>query len=589
MENFGGYDGYNDKFKGTSSTSPMSRRAQNDISAFDPYTYTGYSSNINSFPDITFHGIVQSCSTPTNASVDSLTDISVGIGWTGNNPNFEVDIAQDATALGSGTVFVTSLDSLFTDTLTSVTDYRVYVREICGVGDTSGWLGPITFSTECPSAFTPDYSEEFDAYPTDCWSAFKGLISDSTTVESTTGYWYQDGFGNVSGSSSSAYINIYSNRNDWLISQSIDLGSGQNYQLEFDVVFTAYSHSGPAYPSNDDTLRVLISSDNGVTWSAQNVLDTWDNSTGFPNDSERKLYDLSSYSGVVKFAFYAKSDVSIGSADFNAYIDNFKVNTCTQYISVSDTACVSYTSPYTGNVYSQTGIYSDTVAHASCDSIYTLDITINSHTSASINVIECDTFVSVTGNAYTQTGVYYDTIPNMYSCDSVVQTTLSVLYVDLSADQSQNVYLSSNESDPAASYQWVNCSDSSPISGETSIDFTASALGDYACQISIGSCVQISECISVTSLDSSTSIGQYTKSDIKVYPNPNNGQFTLELSEKPQDKLHLSISNTLGQLIYSKELNSSNNAISLDGVDKGIYIMSLTSPTQSLKTRIVID
>ncbi|MAD50171.1 MAG: hypothetical protein CMC95_02560, partial [Flavobacteriales bacterium] len=44
-----------------------------------------------------------------------------------------------------------------------------------------------------------------------------------------------------------------------------------------------------------------------------------------------------------------------------------------------------------------------------------------------------------------------------------------------------------------------------------------------------------------------------------------------------------------GQLIYSKELNSSNNAISLDGVDKGIYIMSLTSPTQSLKTRIVID
>ena len=182
-----------------------------------------------------------------------------------------------------------------------------------------------------------------------------------------------------------------------------------------------------------------------------------------------------------------------------------------------------------------------------------------------------------------------DTIPNMYSCDSVVQTNLSVLYVDLSVDQSQNVYLSSNESDPAASYQWVNCSDSSPISGETSIDFTASALGDYACQISIGSSVQISECISVTSLDSSTSIGQYTKSDIKVYPNPNNGQFTLELSEKPQDKLHLSISNTLGQLIYSKELNSSNNAISLDGVDKGIYIMSLTSPTQSLKTRIVID
>ena len=575
-----------------------------EFMAFDLSAYTGlvkfgfygYSpianNDINIYVDNFLIDPKPPCPLPLGLSVSSLIDSSAVLSWTSSDTSFAVEyglfgFSQDP--LEQNLISVSN-DSLLLTGLNASTDYAFYVRTYCSGGDTSEWTGPYGFSTPCVTLSAPTALQTFDAIAPMCWKEAVGQLTDSTTLTIQDAAWNDGSYGNVSGSSSSAYINVYSNRKEWLISQSIDLGSGQNYQLEFDVVFTAYFGSGPASGADDDTLSVLISADNGVTWSAQNVLDTWDNSTGFPNDSERKVYDLSSYSGVVKFAFYAKSDVSIGSADFNAYIDNFKVNTCTQYISVSgDTACASYTSPYTGNVYSQTGIYSDTIANASCDSIYTLDITINPHTSASINVIECDTFVSVTGNAYTQTGVYYDTIPNMYSCDSVVQTNLSVLYVDLSVDQSQNVYLSSNESDPAASYQWVNCSDSSPISGETSIDFTASALGDYACQISIGSCVQISECISVTSLDSSTSIGQYTKSDIKVYPNPNNGQFTLELSEKPQDKLHLSISNTLGQVIYSKELNSSNNAISLDGVDKGIYIMSLTSPTQSLKTRIVID
>ena len=177
----------------------------------------------------------------------------------------------------------------------------------------------------------------------------------------------------------------------------------------------------------------------------------------------------------------------------------------------------------------------------------------------------------------------------MFNCDSVVETNLSILYVDLTIDQSQNVYLESNETDPAATYQWVKCSDLSPVDGQTSAEFTATSLGDYACKVSIGNCTQISECISVTSLDSSVSINQFSKSDIKVYPNPNNGQFTLELSKKPLGQLNLTISNTLGQMVYNQQPTSTTNTIDLSNVEKGIYIMDLSSPTQSFKTRIVIN
>ena len=197
--------------------------------------------------------------------------------------------------------------------------------------------------------------------------------------------------------------------------------------------------------------------------------------------------------------------------------------------------------------------------------------------------------MSVTGNYYTQAGVYYDTIPNIYSCDSIIETNLSILYINPSLDQSQNIYLTSNETDPLATYQWVTCPRYTPIAGETSINFTATSLGDYACKVSMGNCTQISECISVTSLDSTVSINQFSKSDIKVYPNPNNGRFTLELDKEPNSELNITISNAIGQVVHRQLITSSVNIIDLQGVRKGVYILDLFSENQSVKTRIVID
>ena len=90
-------------------------------------------------------------------------------------------------------------------------------------------------------------------------------------------------------------------------------------------------------------------------------------------------------------------------------------------------------------------------------------------------------------------------------------------------------------------------------------------------------------------LDSTVSIIQFSKSDINVYPNPNNGRFTLELDKEPNSELNITISNATGQVVHRQLITSSVNIFDLQGVRKGVYILDLFSENQSVKTRNVID
>ncbi len=159
----------------------------------------------------------------------------------------------------------------------------------------------------------------------------QGILGAPSVLTGTESNWYEDGFANVD-YTGAAKLNIWStSTNDWLISPSINLGSGAtNYQLEFDLALTAYGSVNVAASSGiDDKFAVLISTNNGNTWTSVNTLKFWDNA-GSPNVynnistvGERIIIDLSSYTGVVKFAFYGESTVS--NADNEIFIDNVAV------------------------------------------------------------------------------------------------------------------------------------------------------------------------------------------------------------------------------------------------------------------------
>lgn len=324
---------------GAGNTSPGSFK--NEVINLDSATYTGKNVMVRFVavsgfgPDLFVDNVileeVPSCPRPTLIGHHALFSDSVALNWT-NGPAdsiWQVQYGAAGFALGTGTTITDPNDSISIGGLTPSTAYGVYVRSICTVGDTSRWEGPYQFTTPC-SFYTPPYLEDFSTYtfsvnPT-CWEEGNGLLTVASTVVIGPSDWTSDGFGNVGGSGA-ARMNIWSTgREDWLISPSIDLGTGTTpYQVEFDVALTPFSGTAASTFDPDDKFYLIISPDNGVTWSDTNILEKWDTGNTPSNTGDYFYYNLTAagYTGQVKFALYGESSVS--GADNNVYVDNFAV------------------------------------------------------------------------------------------------------------------------------------------------------------------------------------------------------------------------------------------------------------------------
>lgn len=90
------------------------------------------------------------------------------------------------------------------------------------------------------------------------------------------------------------------------------------------------------------------------------------------------------------------------------------------------TACNSYTAPW-GTVYTQSGIYTDTVRSVNfCDSVKTLNLTISNTVTPPIIATACSSYTAPWGAVYTQSGLYTDTLTTAIGCDSIVSVNLTI-------------------------------------------------------------------------------------------------------------------------------------------------------------------
>jgi len=98
-----------------------------------------------------------------------------------------------------------------------------------------------------------------------------------------------------------------------------------------------------------------------------------------------------------------------------------------------------------GMMYTTGGFYTENLTTTSgCDSILTLDLTINLSTSSSITETALDVYSSPAGNSYTTSGIYTDVIANAVGCDSTITIDLTVQYTSLSELNQFNVHLYPN-------------------------------------------------------------------------------------------------------------------------------------------------
>lgn len=108
------------------------------------------------------------CPAPDTITVSNITANSASINWPGGAGNYQISVDT-----GTGMLNPLSVtgNSYTANGLSSATNYCVFVREICSLGDTSVWTGPVCFNTSC-GTFTAPFLEDFETATTSCWNNF---------------------------------------------------------------------------------------------------------------------------------------------------------------------------------------------------------------------------------------------------------------------------------------------------------------------------------------------------------------------------------------------------------------------------------
>jgi hypothetical protein len=78
---------------------------------------------------------------------------------------------------------------------------------------------------------------------------------------------------------------------------------------------------------------------------------------------------------------------------------------------------------------------------------------------------------------------------------------------------------------------------------------------------------------------------------ISIYPNPNSGEFTIDLSEiNSEENTSIHIKNILGEEVYSAQLNSSQHIINLGrSVADGVYLIEIRIGENIITKQITIQ
>ena len=94
--------------------------------------------------------------------------------------------------------------------------------------------------------------------------------------------------------------------------------------------------------------------------------------------------------------------------------------------SSSVAACDTYT--WDGQAYTTSGVYTNTYTNtSSCDSLHTLILTVNQSSASDTTITSCDNYTwSVSGQNYTNSGFYSDTLTNLIGCDSILTLELEI-------------------------------------------------------------------------------------------------------------------------------------------------------------------
>lgn len=250
------------------------------------------------------------------------------------------------------------------------------------------------------------------------------------------------------------------------------------------------------------------------------------------------------------------------------HIARIHVNCVNSFSSISKTVCDSYTAP-NGLVYTTSGVKTVFIHNAAgCDSMITINLTVNQSTASSITETACDSYTAPDGQVYTTSGIKTAVIPNAAGCDSTITINLTINTFDVSVTVN-SLTITSNVS--GATYQWVDCDNGYlPIPGAINQSFTATANGSYAVIVTQELCSDTSVCTEINSVGMSS---EHAKAAISIYLNPISNELNIEL-EGNNGQVNFEILNSIGQIVF-KGIFVDKTTVQASNFAPGVYLIKL--------------
>lgn len=142
-----------------------------------------------------------------------------------------------------------------------------------------------------------------------------------------------------------------------------------------------------------------------------------------------------------------------------------------------------------------------------------------------------------------------------------------------------------NSNQSGATYNWADCNNNYSLVPGTSSSYTATVNGNYAVIVSLGACIDTSECVSINDLSISKIINE--NPEVKIFPNPTNDKVIIDSEVGLISSINLRDLN--GKLLISRITSSKMVQLDISELSVGVYLVECVTENGTHIERIVIE
>ena len=515
-----------------------------------------------------------SCLSPDSLNATNITSSTADLKWKSSASTWNIEWGPFGFARGSGTMITgTGSNPYHLAGLTLGYAYSYYVQSNCGSGSTSNWAGPYTFFLPCPATALPyaeDFTSQLIGFTPQCWQV-KNIGAPSNWIVDLNSY-----AGGVFPQLMFVPSNPYFSGRSYLTSPIINTVGKDSLHLSFKHYINAYS--------TGSSCEIWTTSDSGNTWHS-----VWSVSLNGILGPETKNLSITT--------------PDVGSATFQFA---FAVNGNSWDIGTWQIDDISVTG------LPQTGKLQGVVANCSNAALLQgVTVTAGTNTTTT-NASGFYQFLNIPAGSYTvdfsMTGYVTKSVPGILVTDGLV-TSLDTCLVRSGPPATatvQNITLTSGQTSCFDATQTItvagsgttfiveNGGSASMIAGikinylpGTWVKHGGYMLGKIAPN---GPYCAFKEASIANSDEGGTSDQLVAeKSGMKVYPNPTNGKFRVELTgERQTEPVMIEIFGIRGDKVFSEKIpGEMAREFSLSGNPAGIYFIKVVAGENVMTAKLV--